>query len=165
MPESLFASDYSPVSPATTPGYDGLLSSGGPQVTRSSPLRQSKFAPNGEYVEKHDTAKTLVDQYTGLPTPPRSPPTVSEAPPLDRASSDESAVSYGSGSASGSGSGSGSASGSGTVRSVNQSDSSMSNATLLDLSVDPLDKPYLAGGSSRKKHAGYNSYEGCMEGE
>lgn len=172
MPESLFASDYSPVSPATTnsdqspPSIDSRLS-------RTAPLRQSKFAPNGEYVDKHDViSDSIVDKVTGLPTPPRSPPTQAQlnAPPLERDQSEESGntSSSGSGRGSGRGSGSGSGSANGTIKSArggySNSNSSKSSATLLELTVDPLDKPYVPG-ASRRKHADYNTYEGCMEGE
>lgn len=160
MAQSLFASDYSPVSPAVSPGISPPHA-GDPRLSRAAPLRQSKFAPNGEYVDKHDAANSVVDQYTGLPTPPRSPPThaqaQAEAPPLARNTSDES----------GNSSGSGSGSGSGTIKSrgySSNSNSSQSSATLLEISVDPLDKPYVPGGS-RRKHADYHTYEGCMEGE
>jgi hypothetical protein len=144
---SLFASDYSPVSPSspikTNP--NDLT----PHLSRSSPLRASKLGPNGEVAL--DDVDPNIDQFTGLPTPPRSPPADGHPKMGDRTPSD--------GSGSGSG-GSGTASGNGTVRSLPKSSSSKSSATLMDLSADPLDKPYVAG----RKATGYNTYEGCMEG-
>jgi hypothetical protein len=133
---SLFASDYSPVSP-TSPIKPDPFNAQRPGLT-------TNFGPDGE---KHEEPVSNIDKLTGLPTPPRSPP--NEATQLGRSGSD------GSGSGSGSASASGSGSGSATVT------SSKSSATMLELLADPLDKPYVAA----RKSTGYNSYEGCMEGE
>jgi hypothetical protein len=138
---SLFASDYSPVSPTSTNPNPDLFNAQRPGFT-------TILGPDGE---KHEEPVSNIDKLTGLPTPPRSPP--NEATQLGRSGSDGSGS--GSGSTSASASGSGSGSGSATVT------SSKSSATMLELLADPLDKPYVAA----RKSTGYNSYEGCMEGE
>jgi hypothetical protein len=143
---SLFASDYSPVSPSspikTGPSANDLT----PRISRSSPLRSSKLGPNGEM---HEDPDPNIDQVTGLPTPPRSPP-----------SDDSSKMDLNNGGVRTPSDGSRSGSGDGTVNSWNKSNSSKSSATLMELSADPLDKPF----APSKKLAGYNSFEGCMEG-
>jgi hypothetical protein len=140
---SLFASDYSPV-----------VSPGSVSPASSDPLSQKgKSLVLGPDGEKHEEPVSNIDKLTGLPTPPRSPP-VEVTMNMVRNGSDGS----GSGSGSGSNSGSRSVKPSGTA---SAGASSKSSATLLDLDQDPLDKPYVA----TRKGNGYNTYEGCMEGE
>ena len=139
---SLFASDYSPV-----------VSPGSVSPASSDPLAQKgKSLGLGPDGEKHEEPVSNIDKLTGLPTPPRSPP-VEAASNMTRNGSD----------GSGSGSGSNSDSRSGGDRNVKTSagGSSKSSATLFDFDQDPLDKPYVA----TRKGNGYNTYEGCMEGE
>ena len=141
---SLFASDYSPV-----------VSPGSVSPASSDPLAQKgKSLVLGPDGEKHEEPISNIDKLTGLPTPPRSPP-VEATMNMTRNGSD------GSGSGSGSGSNSGSRSGGGRDVKTSAGGSSKSSATLLDLDQDPLDKPYVA----TRKANGYNTYEGCMEGE
>ena len=144
---SLFASDYSPV-----------VSPGSVSPASSDPLAQKgKSLVLGPDGEKHEEPISNIDKLTGLPTPPRSPP-VEATMNMTRNGSD------GSGSGSGSGSNSGSRSGGGTVKASGTTSagaSTKSSATMLDLDQDPLDKPYVA----TRKANGYNTYEGCMEGE
>jgi hypothetical protein len=136
---SLFASDYSPVvTPATSASPELLARKG----------KSMQLGPDGE---KHEEPISNIDKLTGLPTPPRSPPS-DAAPDMNRHDSS------GSGSNS---AGSGSGSGGRTVGINSAAASSKSSATLLDLDADPLDKPYIPA----KKVNGYNTYEGCMEGE
>ena len=149
---SLFASDYSPVA---TPGSVSPASSD-PSLSQNG--KSLILGPDGE---KHEEPISNIDKLTGLPTPPRSPPVVA-TPDMVRNGSDGSR----SGSGSGSGSHSGSRSGSGerTVQTSGTGSagaSTKSSATMLDLDQDPLDKPYVAA----RKANGYNTYEGCMEGE
>jgi hypothetical protein len=144
---SLFASDYSPV-----------VSPGSVSPASSDPLAQKgKSLVLGPDGEKHEEPVSNIDKLTGLPTPPRSPP-VEASSNMTRNGSD------GSGSGSGSGSNSGSRSGGRSVKASGTTSagaSTKSSATLLDLDQDPLDKPYVA----TRKGNGYNTYEGCMEGE
>jgi len=135
---SLFASDYSPVATPTSPAKSDSTSRKGKSIN---------LGPDGE---KHEEPISNIDKLTGLPTPPRSPPS-DAAPDMGRHDSD----------GSGSGSiGSGSGSGGATVQSLDTG-SAGTSATVLELVSDPLDRPYVAA----KKANGYNTYEGCMEGE
>jgi len=151
---SLFASDYSPVA---TPGSVSPASSD-PSLSQNG--KSLILGPDGE---KHEEPISNIDKLTGLPTPPRSPP-VTATPDMVRNGSDGSRSGSGSGSGSGSHSGSRSGSGERTVQTAGTGSagaSTKSSATMLDLDQDPLDKPYVAA----RKANGYNTYEGCMEGE